>query len=124
MSGRISAPADRAGRYRIRGAADAVLPLVVVRDAARHGWMCRALAGLTAARPDAVVVEVGLPGDALPGAGRAAASRRSPGSRAPTRSNRGTGAGRTRPTAGQRSGPGSVRNSAWPQGPADIGAQR
>ncbi|MFD5460842.1 glycoside hydrolase family 3 protein, partial [Streptomyces olivaceus] len=38
-------------------------PLVVVaRDAARHAWMSRAVTGLTAARPDAIVVEMGLPG--------------------------------------------------------------
>ncbi|MEU4146132.1 glycoside hydrolase family 3 protein [Streptomyces parvulus] len=38
-------------------------PLVVVaRDAARHPWMTRALTGLTTARPDAIVVEMGLPG--------------------------------------------------------------
>ncbi|WP_030179309.1 glycoside hydrolase family 3 protein [Streptomyces violaceorubidus] len=38
-------------------------PLVIVaRDAARHAWMNRAVAGLTAARPDAIVVEMGLPG--------------------------------------------------------------
>ncbi|MFB7658008.1 MULTISPECIES: glycoside hydrolase family 3 protein [unclassified Streptomyces] len=38
-------------------------PLVVVaRDAARHPWMSRALTGLTTARPDAIVVEMGLPG--------------------------------------------------------------
>ncbi|MFE0207217.1 glycoside hydrolase family 3 protein [Streptomyces sp. NPDC058985] len=38
-------------------------PLVVVaRDAARHPWMSRAVTGLTAARPDAIVVEMGLPG--------------------------------------------------------------
>ncbi|MFE6685008.1 glycoside hydrolase family 3 N-terminal domain-containing protein [Streptomyces sp. NPDC057743] len=42
--------------------------VVVVRDATRHAWMGRALAELTAARPDAVVVEMGLPGDSLPGA--------------------------------------------------------
>ncbi|MFF2809656.1 glycoside hydrolase family 3 N-terminal domain-containing protein [Streptomyces sp. NPDC058000] len=44
--------------------------VVVVRDAARHAWMGRALADLTAARPDAVVVEMGLPSDSLPGAVR------------------------------------------------------
>ncbi|WP_382466132.1 glycoside hydrolase family 3 N-terminal domain-containing protein [Streptomyces noursei] len=44
--------------------------VVVVRDAARHAWMGRALAALTTARPDAVVVEMGLPSDALPGAVR------------------------------------------------------
>ncbi|MGW2293086.1 glycoside hydrolase family 3 protein [Streptomyces violaceorubidus] len=38
-------------------------PLVIVaRDAARHAWMNRAVTGLTAARPDAIVVEMGLPG--------------------------------------------------------------
>ncbi|MFD8429064.1 glycoside hydrolase family 3 protein [Streptomyces coelicoflavus] len=38
-------------------------PLVIVaRDAARHAWMSRAVTGLTAARPDAIVVEMGLPG--------------------------------------------------------------
>lgn len=36
--------------------------VVVVRDAPRHAWMAGALADLTAARPDAVVVEMGLPG--------------------------------------------------------------
>ncbi|QMU74560.1 glycoside hydrolase family 3 protein [Streptacidiphilus sp. PB12-B1b] len=36
--------------------------VVVVRDAARHGWMAAALAQLLRARPDAVVVEMGLPG--------------------------------------------------------------
>jgi beta-N-acetylhexosaminidase len=38
-------------------------PLVVVaRDATRIGWVGRAVAALLAARPDAVVVEMGLPG--------------------------------------------------------------
>ncbi|WP_121709735.1 glycoside hydrolase family 3 N-terminal domain-containing protein [Streptomyces sp. E5N91] len=46
-------------------------PLVIVaRDAARHAWMSRAVTGLTAARPDAIVVEMGLPG-----AGAAAAAQ-------------------------------------------------
>ncbi|WP_461017107.1 glycoside hydrolase family 3 protein [Streptomyces daliensis] len=36
--------------------------VVVVRDAARHEWMRRALKDLTTARPDAIVVEMGLPG--------------------------------------------------------------
>ncbi|MFD7065438.1 glycoside hydrolase family 3 protein [Streptomyces sp. NPDC059906] len=46
-------------------------PLVIVaRDAARHAWMSRAVTGLTAARPDAIVVEMGLPG-----AGTAAAAQ-------------------------------------------------
>jgi beta-N-acetylhexosaminidase len=40
-------------------------PLVVVaRDATRVGWVGRAVAALLAARPDAVVVEMGLPGPA------------------------------------------------------------
>ncbi|RLU81303.1 sugar hydrolase [Streptomyces griseocarneus] len=44
-------------------------PLVVVaRDASRHAWMSHALASLTEARPDAIVVEMGLPGSAVPGA--------------------------------------------------------
>ncbi|MEU4179358.1 glycoside hydrolase family 3 N-terminal domain-containing protein [Streptomyces sp. NPDC026589] len=38
--------------------------VVVVRDAARHPWMTRALEALTRARPDAIVVEMGLPGRA------------------------------------------------------------
>jgi beta-N-acetylhexosaminidase len=58
-------------------------PLVVVaRDATRVSWVGRAVAGLLAARPDAVVVEMGLPG-AVPAArgwiatgGAAAASGR------------------------------------------------
>ncbi|MER7838643.1 glycoside hydrolase family 3 N-terminal domain-containing protein [Streptomyces sp. NPDC096040] len=42
--------------------------VVVVRDASRHGWMARALAELIAARPDAIVVEMGLPGAPVPAA--------------------------------------------------------
>lgn len=44
--------------------------VVVVRDAARHAWMSSALADLVTARPDAIVVEMGLPGagTAAPGA--------------------------------------------------------
>jgi beta-N-acetylhexosaminidase len=41
--------------------------VVVVRDASRHTWMSRALADLLTARPDAIVVEMGLPGAAAPG---------------------------------------------------------
>ena len=45
-------------------------PLVVVaRDATRVGWVGRAVAGLLAARPDAVVVEMGLPGPVPPARG-------------------------------------------------------
>jgi beta-N-acetylhexosaminidase len=44
-------------------------PLVaVVRDAHRHPWLMAALAQLTDNRPDAIVVEMGMPGAALPGA--------------------------------------------------------
>jgi beta-N-acetylhexosaminidase len=36
-------------------------PLVlVVRDAHRHAWMASALAAVTAVRPDAIVVEMGI----------------------------------------------------------------
>ncbi|GGS21297.1 hydrolase [Streptomyces aureoverticillatus] len=35
--------------------------VVVVRDAARHPWMSRALEGLVRRRPDALVVEMGVP---------------------------------------------------------------
>ncbi|MFJ9562059.1 glycoside hydrolase family 3 protein [Streptomyces fuscichromogenes] len=42
--------------------------VVVVRDAARHAWMAQALAELVAARPDAIVVEMGLPGTVAPSA--------------------------------------------------------
>jgi beta-N-acetylhexosaminidase len=43
--------------------------VVVARDATRVGWVGRAVAGLLAARPDAVVVEMGLPGPVPPAAG-------------------------------------------------------
>ncbi|MGW1209388.1 glycoside hydrolase family 3 protein [Streptomyces sp. NPDC002499] len=42
--------------------------VVVVRDVSRHAWMADALADLIAARPDAIVVEMGLPGAGLSGA--------------------------------------------------------
>ncbi|MEU3406534.1 glycoside hydrolase family 3 N-terminal domain-containing protein [Streptomyces sp. NPDC006670] len=42
--------------------------VVVVRDAARHAWMERALDGLVRSRPDAVVVEMGVPSEAAPAA--------------------------------------------------------
>lgn len=42
--------------------------VVVVRDAARNKWMGAALADLVAARPDAVVVEMGIPGPSTAGA--------------------------------------------------------
>ncbi len=42
--------------------------VVVVRDAARHSWMAGALGRLLRRRPDAVVVEMGVPGTDTPGA--------------------------------------------------------
>jgi beta-N-acetylhexosaminidase len=42
--------------------------VVVVRDAARYGWMTRALTGLVRRRPDALVVEMGVPTGERPGA--------------------------------------------------------
>ncbi|MFC8079369.1 glycoside hydrolase family 3 protein [Streptomyces sp. NPDC057307] len=42
--------------------------VVVVRDAARHGWMSAAMTRLLGSRPDAVVVEMGVPNGAAPGA--------------------------------------------------------
>ncbi|MEU7132282.1 glycoside hydrolase family 3 protein [Streptomyces sp. NPDC046261] len=42
--------------------------VVVVRDAARHSWMAAALGRLLRRRPDAVVVEMGVPGAGAPGA--------------------------------------------------------
>ena len=43
--------------------------VVVARDATRVAWVGRAVAGLLAARPDAVVVEMGLPGPVPPARG-------------------------------------------------------
>ncbi len=43
--------------------------VVVARDATRVGWVGRAVAGLLAARPDAVLVEMGLPGPVPPARG-------------------------------------------------------
>ncbi|MEZ0068890.1 beta-N-acetylhexosaminidase [Streptacidiphilus sp. MAP12-20] len=45
--------------------------VVVVRDVSRHGWMAAALARLVASRPDAIVVEMGLPTAVSPAAGAA-----------------------------------------------------
>ncbi|WP_234539266.1 glycoside hydrolase family 3 protein [Streptomyces shenzhenensis] len=61
---------SRAGTLETRALAPASgRPLVVVvRDAARHAWMAQALAELVAARPDAIVVEMGLPGTVVPSA--------------------------------------------------------
>ncbi|MER6267448.1 glycoside hydrolase family 3 protein [Streptomyces sp. NPDC001797] len=61
---------SRAGTLETRALAPASgRPLVVVvRDAARHAWMAQALTELVAARPDAIVVEMGLPGTVVPSA--------------------------------------------------------
>ncbi|GAA1808564.1 glycoside hydrolase family 3 protein [Planosporangium flavigriseum] len=48
------------GRVALEPAAGRPLVLVV-RDAHRHGWMARALRSVLAVRPDAVVVEMGVP---------------------------------------------------------------
>lgn len=53
--------------YALRPAAGRPV-VVVVRDATRNKWMGRALADLTRSRPDAIVVEMGLPGSGTPGA--------------------------------------------------------
>lgn len=42
--------------------------VIVVRDAARYRWMSKALASLVRHRPDAVVVEMGVPTGERPGA--------------------------------------------------------
>ena len=70
-------------------AAAADRPLVlVVRDAHRHAWMASALAAVTAVRPDAIVVEMGIAyglGEKSGGATRSPRTVRRwcPGSRSP-----------------------------------------
>ncbi|MDP9861130.1 MULTISPECIES: glycoside hydrolase family 3 protein [Streptosporangium] len=60
---RLNASAATGGAIEAALAAAAERPLVtVVRDAHRHPWQTDALHHLLAARPDAVVVEMGLPG--------------------------------------------------------------
>ncbi|MFF7014630.1 MULTISPECIES: glycoside hydrolase family 3 protein [Streptomyces] len=63
-------PGTEAGRYSGEGADPAAGILAaagdrrivaVVRDEHRHAWMAQALDGLLAARPDTIVVEMGLP---------------------------------------------------------------
>ncbi|MFI9060799.1 glycoside hydrolase family 3 protein [Streptomyces sp. NPDC053429] len=61
-------PGTAAGVYREGAGAGEILAaagdrtvVAVVRDAHRHRWMTRALDALVAARPDTVVVEMGLP---------------------------------------------------------------
>jgi len=56
-----SAVAYTAAAVSAAVAAAAGRPLVlVVRDAHRHAWMASALAAVTAVRPDAIVVEMGI----------------------------------------------------------------
>ncbi|WP_171167098.1 glycoside hydrolase family 3 protein [Streptomyces sp. I05A-00742] len=52
---------DEADAERVLRAADGRRVVAVVRDAHRHPWMAAVLDGLVAARPDTVVVEMGLP---------------------------------------------------------------
>ncbi|MGC2999813.1 glycoside hydrolase family 3 protein, partial [Streptomyces sp. G35A] len=54
-------------RLALRPAAGRPL-VVVVRDAARYRWMTRALTALVRRRPDALVVEMGVPVGERPGA--------------------------------------------------------
>ncbi|MFF3242739.1 glycoside hydrolase family 3 protein [Streptomyces sp. NPDC002870] len=61
----LSGAEDLPERAALASAADRAL-VVVVRDAARHRWMSDALARLLRLRPDALVVEMGVPtADAL-----------------------------------------------------------
>ncbi|MFF3596833.1 glycoside hydrolase family 3 protein [Kitasatospora indigofera] len=63
--GREEAEADPAGTAaRVCAAAQGRPLVLVVRDAHRHTWMDAAVTALVARRPDAVVVELGLPGSA------------------------------------------------------------
>lgn len=63
-----SASDGRALAARVLAAAGARRVVAVVRDAHRHGWMAEALTALLAARPDTVVVEMGVPQSAPAGA--------------------------------------------------------
>ncbi|MBB5940064.1 glycoside hydrolase family 3 protein [Streptomyces zagrosensis] len=56
----LAAASDLLDRAALAPAAGKEL-VIVVRDAARHGWMSQALAGLVRRRPDALVVEMGVP---------------------------------------------------------------
>lgn len=67
-------PGTLTGTYRsadvteILAAAGERRVVAVVRDVHRHGWMGEALGALLAARPDTVVVEMGVPQAAPVGA--------------------------------------------------------
>ena len=58
---------DDAGLARVLAHPDRPL-ILVVRDAARHAWITAGLDRALARRPDAGVVEMGLPGERRPGA--------------------------------------------------------
>lgn len=66
-SGELPHLRDLLDRKVLDPAAERAL-VVVVRDAARHGWMSAAMTRLLGSRPDAVVVEMGVPNGAAPGA--------------------------------------------------------
>ncbi|CAM5464424.1 beta-N-acetylhexosaminidase OS=Streptomyces alboniger OX=132473 GN=CP975_23855 PE=3 SV=1 [Streptomyces alboniger] len=65
LSGTFSG--DTAGTEALAAAGERRI-VAVVRDAHRHGWMSAALRTLLAARPDTVVVEMGVPQSAPTGA--------------------------------------------------------
>ncbi|WP_130798123.1 glycoside hydrolase family 3 protein [Streptomyces otsuchiensis] len=69
----LASPEDVLDRSGLESADGRAL-VVVVRDAARHGWMAGAVRSLLSRRPDAVVVEMGVPDSpgAAPGAGGSA----------------------------------------------------
>ncbi|MYR63571.1 glycoside hydrolase family 3 protein, partial [Streptomyces sp. SID625] len=58
---------DDAGQAALRAAGDRRV-VAVVRDEHRHPWMAAALDTLIAARPDTIVVEMGVPQAAPRGA--------------------------------------------------------
>ncbi len=90
--------------------------VVVVRDASRHAWMSRAAAALTAARPDAIVVEMGLPGATAGGAAQiythGASAASGVAAAEVLAGDRGPVAGRTGAAASRAVVPGSVSGAA------------
>jgi beta-N-acetylhexosaminidase len=56
----VAVPYTEAAVSEAVAAAEDRALVVVVRDAHRHAWMASALAAVTAARPDAIVVEMGI----------------------------------------------------------------
>lgn len=70
VAGEVSAliPGTESGVYPEGSTADGILAaagnrtvVAVVRDAHRHPWMTEALDALVAARPETIVVEMGVP---------------------------------------------------------------